>query len=192
MCTSHSPPRGVLLSIAVPHGHIYLCTIYFLLLRATDITLSSFWQVQVPYTKSQFQRFREVHWAVQINTFSLLSLRQIPCTSPSKCLSDFTLFHSAIFVAVPFFFCIVPPKLLGGHHLFLLFPPISFHTFLTTLSHPIPVRPLVTLSHTALSTTTNGWQPLRSLYHITIFMSVFVLSGYIHSQSFTITGDHSK
>ena len=29
----------------------------------TGIPLSYFWQVQVPYTKSQFQCFRVVHWA---------------------------------------------------------------------------------------------------------------------------------
>ena len=40
--------------------------IYILLLSATGIPLSPFWLVQVPYTKSQIQRFRVVHWAVHI------------------------------------------------------------------------------------------------------------------------------
>ena len=35
------------------------------LLSTTGLPFSSFWQVQVPYTKPQFQRFRVVHWAVQ-------------------------------------------------------------------------------------------------------------------------------
>ena len=52
-----------LLSIALPHGHI--CANYFLL-PATGIPLSSLWQVQLPYTNSQFRRFRELHWAVRI------------------------------------------------------------------------------------------------------------------------------
>ena len=39
----------------------------------TGIPLPSLWQVQVPYTKWQFQHFRVVHWAMQI-TFSFLFL----------------------------------------------------------------------------------------------------------------------
>ena len=42
----------------------YLC-MFFLLLSTTGVPLSSLWQVQAPCTKSQFQRFRVVHWAVR-------------------------------------------------------------------------------------------------------------------------------
>ena len=57
-----------------------------------------FWQVQVPYTKSQFQRFREVHEIVQIR------FNSYPCAySPAHLLSifsDFTLFLTiTLFVA---------------------------------------------------------------------------------------------
>ena len=54
-----------------------VCIYFLLLLTATGTPLSNFWQVQVTCAKSQFQRFREVHWAVQ-NTFAFVSLRFIP------------------------------------------------------------------------------------------------------------------
>ena len=58
----------VLLYRLVARAH--LC-IYILPLPATGVPLSSFWQIQVPYTKSQFQRLREkVHWAVQMQFHS--------------------------------------------------------------------------------------------------------------------------
>ena len=50
------------------HTGIYICI--HVLLPTTGKSLSSFWLVQVPYTKSQFQRFRPVHWAVQIRFHS--------------------------------------------------------------------------------------------------------------------------
>ena len=46
-----------------------MCT-HVLLLPTTGISVSSLWQVQVPYTKSQFQLFRLVHWAMQIRFHS--------------------------------------------------------------------------------------------------------------------------
>ena len=63
-------------------GILPLCDFYSPLLchKGTSVHLlppplnhwftSSFWQVQVPYTKSHFQRFRVVQWAVQIHFHS--------------------------------------------------------------------------------------------------------------------------
>lgn len=50
---------------AEPHGHIYLCTFFLLLLllSTTGIPISYFWQIQVPYTILWFQIFRLVQWA---------------------------------------------------------------------------------------------------------------------------------
>ena len=53
---------------------------------------SAFWQVQVPYTKSQFQRFRVCLWAIQTHFHSCLLFT--PRTT-LKCSSSFTLFLSA-------------------------------------------------------------------------------------------------
>ena len=97
------------------------------------------WQVQVTYTKSQFQRFLQLHWAVQIR-FQLYSSSQSPAHLSSV-----------------FFFLPIPPCFLALRSLSLLsiissasalylpnfpadisaswFRPISFHTFSTTLSH---------------------------------------------------------
>ena len=50
----------------------HLC-IYFLLFRVNYdiyVPLSSSWQVQVPYTKVQFKRFRDFRWFVQIRCHS--------------------------------------------------------------------------------------------------------------------------
>ena len=62
----------------LPHCEFYS---RMLCLKGTSVHLpppdywykfSSFWQVQVPYTKLQFQRFRLVHRAVQIRFHSCL------------------------------------------------------------------------------------------------------------------------
>ena len=45
-----------------------------------------------------------------------------------------------------------PPNVSTGS-LLSWFPPVSCHTFSTTLSYPFPARPFVTFSHTALSAT---------------------------------------
>ena len=65
--------------------------------------------------------------------------------------------HYFLALAFPFFLsffycCLLPPKIICGHHLFLVSPYICFHAFSTTLSHLIPARPFVTFSQTALST----------------------------------------
>ena len=60
--TSRSPSTWVLLSIALPEGHIWAPTTSSSSSRLLAyIPLSSFWQVlQIAYTKSQRQRFRAV------------------------------------------------------------------------------------------------------------------------------------
>ena len=102
----------------------HLC-IFFVLPSTTSILLSSFWQVQVPYTKSQFQRFR-CPWAVQIHFHSYFF------SSPPqifKCSSSFTLFLSASLSLVPFFTSVLyPPNFSIDTSISSWFPPISFHT----------------------------------------------------------------
>ena len=65
--TSHSQTVRVLLYCFAARAHL---RIFFLSLSTTGIPLSSFWQVQVPHKKSQFKRFRVVHWPVQIRAHS--------------------------------------------------------------------------------------------------------------------------
>ena len=77
----------VLFSFALPQGH--LCAPSCVLLHpATGIPLSYVWQVQVPCTKTQFQRFRVAHWAVQKYVFIPISYFNPPYIS--KCSSSFT------------------------------------------------------------------------------------------------------
>ena len=62
------------------------------------------------------------------------------------------------------------------------FPPVSFHTFSTTLYHLIPARPFVTFSHTALSAMAGNLffgLLLTLCCHFDILTSLFVSSGYI-------------
>ena len=106
-CTFRMLPLRKFYSIALPQRRI--CASF--LLPTTGIHLS-FWQVQVPYTKSQFQRFRVVHWAVQ-NAFSFLSLlltprisRRVPHLSPYFFALAFPSFYPL------FCFRLVPPKLI--------------------------------------------------------------------------------
>ena len=175
----------------------HLCI--FLLPSTTGIPLSSFWQVQVPCTKSQFQHFRVVHWAVQIRFHSYIFSQ--PSSKSLKCFSSFTLFLSASFCLnyVLLLLLSCTPKLLYGQYLFLvsscilptfsttlshLFPArhgqylflVSSYIlppFSTTLSHLFPARPVVTLSHTALSTMTG-----------TLFFGMF-LTLYIARSAFS-------
>ena len=89
----------------------HLC-IYFLLL-ATGITFLSFWQVQVPYTKSHFRRFREFH---------AYPFAQVP--GRLQAILRFQLFLCAslfLLVYILFYFC---PKN-SANLIFSWFPPIN-------------------------------------------------------------------
>ena len=67
--SSHSP-HSVGSALVCNATTAALCDI-FLLHPTTGMYFSSCWQVQVLYTKTQFQRFRVVHWAVQKRFHSL-------------------------------------------------------------------------------------------------------------------------
>ena len=120
------------------------------------VPLSSFWQVQVSYTKSQFQRFRVVHRAVQIlfqfysvSLFvtSRISLKSsISSLSPCFLAPAFPLFLSFLLLR----YC-TPQTSPWTVSICFWFPPISFDVLTTTLCHLIPARPFVTFSHTAPS-----------------------------------------
>ena len=75
---SHSPTMLVLLYFFATRA--YLCI--FFLLPTTGLPLPFFWQIEVPYTKSQLQHFRVAHWAVQ-NTLSFPSIILTPPISVS-------------------------------------------------------------------------------------------------------------
>ena len=120
---------------------------------------SSFWQVQVPYTKSQLQRFRVVHWAVQIRFRSYL-FSSHPRLS-LKCPSSFALFLSARLISIIlrsiFYFCLVPPKLLCAHDLFL----VSYYALPYFLDYAIPPYSSSPFCYFFLySPISYGWQPL--------------------------------
>ena len=51
-------------------AHLFNLCIHFILLPTTGISLYSFWQALVTYTKAEFQRFRKIHCVLQINTVS--------------------------------------------------------------------------------------------------------------------------
>ena len=117
----------VLLSSALPQGQ--LCAPFFLPHTTIGIPISSFWQVQVPYTKSQFQRFRVVHWAAQITFHSCISYsppppisRNVRPHSPFLALGPFSCFYRSLY------FCLAPPELLYEQYVrqigFLLDPSI--------------------------------------------------------------------
>ena len=122
-------------------------------------------KVQVTYTKAQLQRFREVHWAVQIrfpsysNTrISQLFFRFHLLSFLSASLSLLSIFCSASALYFPMF----PTDTTSSW-----LPPISFHTSLSTLYHLAPARPFVTSSHTALSTMAGNlfFGKFRTLYY---------------------------
>ena len=84
------------------------------------------------------------------NTFQFLFLLLTPRKS-LKCFSSFILFFSASLSlnSILYFTSVLYPANFSMDSISSWFPPISFHTFSTTLSHPIPARPSVTFSHTA-------------------------------------------
>ena len=126
----------------------HLC-LFLLLLPTTGMHLRSFWQVQVPYPKSQFQRLRVVHWAAQYVSIPMFSLNP-PYISK---YSSFTSFVSASLPLLVSFLVLLSctPKLLYGQYLFLIASYIPPYFLSTTLFHLIRARPFVTFSHTALS-----------------------------------------
>ena len=134
-CVIHILPPCEFHSTTLPQGQIYLF-IFFLLLSTSGILLSSFWQVQVPHTKVPFQCLGVVHWAVKTNfpfkplpLSSRKSLNVLPaCTfvfSDSLCL--FFVLSLASVLCTPNF---------SMDMISSWFPPISFHTFSTTVRYP--------------------------------------------------------
>ena len=71
------------------------------ILSPLDYWCASFWQVQVPYTKSQFQRFRVYNLLGRANTFSFLFL----LLTPRKSLSVPPL--SPCFLTLAFPLCLI-------------------------------------------------------------------------------------
>ena len=153
---SHSPTVSSALYCFATRAHMFI----FLLLT-TGMPLSSFGQVQVPYTKSLFQHLRVVHWAVQIRFHSYEVFLFLTRCLSLEFSSTFTLFLiaslSLVYTGIIYCASVLYPPNLSMDGFSYRFPPISFGTFSTTLSHLIPARPLVTLSRTALS---YSWQPL--------------------------------
>ena len=136
---------------------------------------SSFWQVQVPYTKSQFQRFRAVHWAVQIRFHSYLFSRPlVHLYVASKC-SSFTIFLKS-YVALLFFLSFLllltctPQTYLRTASLVGFFPHTSILSRLRCPAFPsssffyfLPYSPI-----------SYGWQPL--FRHVPYFVLPVQLS----------------
>ena len=128
-----------------------------------DYWHTSFWQVQIPYTESQFQRFRLVHWAVQIRFIPISSLNP---PYISKCPSSFTLL-----VLVFFYFCLAPRKLLYRQYLFLA----SSHILPYILDYAIPPYSSSPFCYfLSYSPIGYGWQPL--FWHVPDFILPFQLS----------------
>ena len=176
----------VLLSIALPHGHICAsissCS---RLLLVYLVPLSSFRQVQVTYTKAQFRRFREVHWPVKIRFFSFLFLPSIPCISPSA----FLIPPCFVALAFPFFLSL------------LLLLPCTFQTSRRTSPFlGFPLHPSILFNYAIPHFSSSPfryflpyssinyycWQPLFGLFltlycHFNFLVYLFVLSGCITS-----------
>ena len=106
--------------------------IFLHLLPTTGIPLSSHWQVQTPCVEWQCQRFRVVHWAVQISFHSYLFSSPPVCLS---CSSSFALFRSASLslLSVLSFFAVLYPPNFYMDSMSSWFPPLPVHTFSTTL-----------------------------------------------------------
>ena len=111
---------------------------------------SSFWQVQVPYTRLQFQRFHVVHWAYKY-VFIPVSSLYLPYIS--KCYSPATVFFNAglSLLSIPSLTYVLHPLNFSMGSISSRFLPISFHSQTTTSSHLIPAHSFVTFSHTVLS-----------------------------------------
>ena len=129
----------------MPQGYINLC---IFLLRSTIYwwCTSSFWRVQVPYTKWQFQRFRVVPWAVQISYYLLFLLLLTPRIY-LECSSSFTLFLSAslsIFFLLLLLSC--TPTSLWTTAAVSLVSSCTPPYFLEYAIPPYPARPFVTFS----------------------------------------------
>ena len=120
-----------------------LC-VFFVLHPTTDTPFSSFWQVQAPCTKSQFQGFRGVHWAVQIIE-KILSLLLTPSIF-LKFLPRLPYYFLALafpslvlFIFVPS--CIPQTSLKDNIASWRLRRPS--HTCSITLPHLVPASPFV-------------------------------------------------
>ena len=175
-CTLSYYVSSTVVCIPVPHGRVHLC-IYFLLLPATGIPLSPFWQVQVPYTKVSASSRRSEGRA---NTFVCIPIPSLNPPFISKCFSDFTLFRSArISIVSSIYILYLPnfPTAIISH----LFPPILFQTFSTTPSHLVhPFVKFSQLYHVWLATYSLAFSLL--FYCLFNFLtSLFVLGGYILS-----------
>ena len=149
LCISHPPTMSPILYRCGTRAHVRS---HVLFLPTTGISLSSFGQVQVPYTKSQFHLFRVVHCG-RADTFSFQHLPSTPGIPLSA--SPFSPYFLAL--AFPFFYsffwlCLVPAKLLYRQCLF--FPPPLNASMFSRLRYPIffQLTFFVIFSHTALST----------------------------------------
>ena len=131
----------------------HLC-ILFLLFPTPGIPPSFFWQVQVPYTKLQFQRFRVVHWAVQIRCIqiSCLNLRYISNVIPP---SAFFSNASLSLLCILSFLLLLPCTTQASPWALSLLGFLLLMVFLFFIDYFIPPysssRPHISFSHTALS-----------------------------------------
>ena len=131
----------------------HLC-IFFLLFPTPGIPPSSFWQVQVPYTKLQFQRFRVVHWAVQIRFIqkSCLNLPHISNVIPP---SAFFSNASLSLLCILSFLLLLPCTTQASPWALSLLGFLLLMVFLFFIDYFIPPysssRPHISFSHTALS-----------------------------------------
>ena len=155
--------------------------------------ISSFWQVQVPHPKWQFQRFRVAHWAKKIRGHPYPGISYVNRLYTLKC--SYPLSHYFLALVIPFFLSFIlllsrtpQASLLDSISSWL--PPVSLHTF---LDYAIPryssslLR--CVLPHSPIS---YAWQPL--FWHAPYFLVVstfsrvlLVLSGYIPSCALAIS-----
>ena len=108
--------------------------LFLLLLPTPGIPRSSFWQVQVPYTKSQFQRSRSLLGRANTisSLFLLLTPRKslsVPPLSPCFLALVLSLFLIIYFTSVSY------PSNVSMDSSSCWFPPIFSHAFSTTISY---------------------------------------------------------
>ena len=135
--------------------------LFLLLLPTTGIPRSSFWQVQVPYTKSQFQRSRILLGRANTisSLFLLLTPRKslsVPPLSPCFIAPAFPLFLSFLLLLS----CIPQTYLWTVSPLgFLLYPSILSRLRYSTLLRLSPFSYFLPYSPISY-----GWQPLFGMF----------------------------
>ena len=166
---SNSPTTWVLISIALPHGHICASTSFSSRLLVYLFLLSGRLRSSTWNRSSAFSGSR----AGRANMFSCLSISLGP-PGVSLCVSPLLPY----FLAQPFpslcdFFPLLSctPQKFSMDCIYSWFPPIAFHTMLTTLSHLIPARPFCyCLPYSSIS---YGWQRLLACSLLYIAISTF-------------------